>query len=294
MAFYRNKYLQLHTIIFIWGLTPVLGKLITLTALPLVWWRLLISTISLFIFIKYKGVTLNCSKLDLLKLMGWGFVVGIHWFFFYQAIKVSNVSIALAGYSTTTLFGSFIQPLVLKKKFFLGDLIYGTIITIAILIIFNFERVYATGLFFGVGAAFTAALFSVFNGRFIKRIPSTQITFIEFAGAFVVINILMLFNQSITALTLPSMHDMIFLLVLSIVCTTLAFTWSVEILKKIDPLTVIVTNNLELIYGVLISLLLFAQSEIMSAGFYVGAGLLLVSVFSYPFVKNKFNNNNNN
>ncbi|MFN4083146.1 MAG: DMT family transporter [Bacteroidia bacterium] len=283
-----NKYVQLHIIIFIWGLTPVLGKLISLTALPLVWWRLLISAISLYVYARFKGVSLKCSTTDFTKLIGWGFVVGIHWFFFYQAIKVSNVSIALAGYSTTTLFGSFLQPIVLKKKFFWGDIVYGIIITAAIFIIFNFETDKAVGLFYGIGAAFTAALFSVFNGRFIKRLPSTQITLIEFAGAFAIINIFMMLNHTLFDLTLPNLNDIIYLLILSIVCTTLAFTWSVEILKKIDPLTIIVTNNLELIYGVIISLILFGQSEYMSAGFYLGAAILLLSVFSYPFIKAKF------
>ncbi len=286
-----NKYVQLHTIIFIWGLTPVLGKLISLNALPLVWWRLLISAISLYVFARFKQIDLRCSKLDLFKLLGWGLVIGIHWFFFYQAIKVSNVSIALAGYSTTTLFGSFLQPIVLKKKFFFGDLIYGLVLTAAIFIIFNFEPTYSMGLFYGIGAALTAALFSVFNGRFIKRMPATQITLIEFIGAFFIINIMMAFNGSITDLSLPGLSDGFYLLVLSVVCTTLAFTWSVEILKQIDPLTVIVTNNLELIYGVVISLMLFGQSEYMSTGFYIGATMILISVFSYPVLKAKLQGN---
>lgn len=282
-----NKYVQLHTIIFIWGLTPVLGKLISLNALPLVWWRLLISAISLYAFARYKDVNLRCSKVDLFKLLGWGFVIGIHWFFFYQAIKVSNVSIAFAGYSTTTLFGSILQPIVLKKKFFYGDLIYGMVLTTAIFIIFNFEPTYSLGLIYGIGAALTAALFSVFNGRFIKRMPATQITLIEFIGAFFIINIMMLFNGTISDLSMPGLSDGFYLLILSVVCTTLAFTWSVEILKQIDPLTVIVTNNLELIYGVIISLILFGQSEYMSAGFYIGATMILISVFSYPVLKAK-------
>jgi drug/metabolite transporter (DMT)-like permease len=282
-----NKYVQLHTIIFIWGLTPVLGKLISLNALPLVWWRLLISAISLYVFARVKQVDLRCSKLDFFKLLGWGIVIGIHWFLFYQAIKVSNVSIALAGYSTTTLFGSFLQPIVLKKKFFFGDLIYGLVLTAAIFIIFNFEPTYSTGLFYGIGAAFTASLFSVFNGRFIKRMPAAQITLIEFIGAFFIINIMMAYNGTITDLSLPGLNDGFYLLILSVVCTTLAFTWSVEILKQIDPLTVIVTNNLELIYGVVISLMLFGQSEYMSSGFYLGATIILISVFSYPVLKAK-------
>lgn len=283
-----NKFVQLHLIIFLWGWTPVLGKLISLQALPLVWWRLFISGIALFAFAWYKGVRFNLKIKDWLILLGWGFIVGAHWYFFYHAIKVSNVSIALAGFSTITLFASVLQPLLLKKKFFWGDAIYGVIIAAGILVILQFEQFYAWGIFYGMLAAITAAMFGVNNGKLITRLPSMQITTIEFLGAFIFITIFMGINQTLSDITMPAVSDGIYLLILSLLCTVLAFTWSVEILKQIDPLTVIITNNLEPIYGVIFSVILFGQSEIMSNGFYLGASILLLSVFSYPLVKRKF------
>ncbi|MCF8253870.1 MAG: DMT family transporter [Bacteroidia bacterium] len=283
-----NKFLLLHFIILLWGFTPVLGKLISLQALDLVFWRLVFSGLSLFIYLRFKGASLRINWKGFVSLMGWGAVVGLHWYFFYHAIKVSNVAITMAGFSSITLFASVVQPLVLKKKFFWGDAVYGLIIAAAILVILQFEKFYALGIFYGVLAALTAALFGVYNGKLILKHDAGKITFYEFLGALVTICILQGLNGELGNIQFPLGSDLIYLLILSVFCTTLAFTLSVEILKKIDPLTVIITNNLEPVYGVGFSLLIFGQSELMSSGFYIGASVLLIAVFTYPFFKRKF------
>lgn len=221
-------------------------------------------------------------------LFGWGAVVGLHWFFFYHGIKVSNVSVTLAGFSTITLFASVMQPIMLKKKFFWGDALYGVIIVIGILVILQFEMRYALGILYGVLAAITAAMFGIYNGRLILKHESGKITFYEFIGALLTISLIQLWDGNLFNIPIPQGGDLIYLLILSLVCTTLAFTLGVEILKKVDPLTVIITNNLEPIYGIVFSLLIFGDSEMMSGGFYLGASLLLIAVFTYPFFKRKF------
>jgi drug/metabolite transporter (DMT)-like permease len=283
-----NNYVLLHFIILLWGFTPVLGKLISLQALDLVFWRLTFSLLSLWIYLRYKGASLRITLKDLGHLLGWGAVVGIHWFCFYHAIKVSNVSIALAGFSTITLFASVMQPILLKKKFFWGDALYGLIIVAGLLVILQFEKFYALGIFYGILAAVTAAMFGIYNGKLIQKHEAGKITFYEFLGALITIIIFQAINGEIGNIRFPESADLIYLLILSLACTTLAFTLSVEILKKIDPLTVIITNNLEPIYGVVFSLLIFGESEMMSSGFYLGASLLLFAVFTYPFFKRKF------
>ncbi len=283
-----NKYILLHFIILLWGFTPVLGKLISLQALDLVFWRLTFSLLSLYMYLKYKGTSLRVSFKDLLHLLGWGAIVGLHWYFFYHAIKVSNVSIALAGFSTITLFASVLQPFMLNKKFFWGDALYGLIIVAGLLVILQFETFYASGIVFGILAAITAAMFGIYNGKLIQHHEAGKITFYEFLGALLTISIFQGMVGAIEDISFPQTSDLIYLLILSIVCTTLAFTLSVEILKKIDPLTVIITNNLEPIYGVVFSLILFGESEMMSGGFYAGAAVLLFAVFTYPFFKRKY------
>lgn len=281
-----GKFIQLHIIILLWGFTPVLGNLISFGALDLVWYRLLISVIGLWLFMKLKGQSLKLPLMDIIHLMGVGVVVGIHWYFFYHAIKVSNVSVTMAGFSTLTLFASLLQPIMLNKRFFWGDFIYGFILVIGLAIIFKFETNQLAGITYGILAALTSALFGVYNGKLIGKMDAYKITLYEFAGALFTIT----FIKLLSGFDLPPLNtaDTIYLLLLSILCTIVAFTWSVEILKHFSPLTVIITNNLEPVYGIAFSLLLFGESEYMSGGFYIGALIILLSVFTYPFIKQKF------
>ena len=285
----KYKYLYLHFIILLWGFTPVLGKLISLQAFDLVWWRLLISSLSLFVFIYIKQHSLKISFKDSIPVIIMGFIVGAHWFFFYHAIKVSNVSIALSGFSTITIFASIMQPIFLGKKFFWGDLVYGFIILLGLAFILHYEAFALSGVLYGVLAALSGAAFGVYNGKLIVKHNSSVITLIEFLGAFFIISIAKLFDDDFYKFV-PTLglHDLIYLLILSILCTTVAFTLSVEILKQFDPFTVIITNNLEPIYGVIFSLMIFGESEMMTKQFYYGAFIILLSVFTYPFVKKKY------
>jgi len=283
-----NKYLQLHLIILIWGFTPLLGKFISLQAMDLVWYRLVIASVSLYLFIRYKGITLRLDRKQFGEILLMGIVVGFHWYFFYHAIKVSNVSITLAGFSTMTLFASLLQPLLIGKKFFWGDLLYGVFIVIGLTVILNFEKFYAAGIVFGVLAAFTGAIFGVYNGKLIAKHDASTITLYEFLGAFIVLSVMKLIAGEGAYIKPLGFEDATALLVLSIVCTTLAFTWSIHILKYFTPFTVIITNNLEPIYGIAFSILLFGNTEVMSAGFYAGITIILLSVFTYPLFKRKF------
>jgi drug/metabolite transporter (DMT)-like permease len=288
MKLLSNKLLQLHLIILIWGFTPIIGKYISLQAIDLVWYRLLIASISLFLYIKYKKITLKLAPKQFGIILLMGAIVGIHWYFFYHAIKVSNVAIALSGFSTMTIFASLLQPILLKQKFFWPDLIYGLFILIGLTIILNFEKFYADGLLFGILAAFTGAIFGVYNAKLIKHHEASTITLFEFMGAFVLLSIMKAVSHEDSFLVALSLSDFLALLILSIVCTTVAFTWSIHILKYFPPFTVIITNNLEPVYGIIFSILLFGSSEIMSFEFYIGTGIILLSVFTYPLVKRKF------
>jgi drug/metabolite transporter (DMT)-like permease len=284
----HKKLFELHFIILLWGFTPVIGKYISLQATDLVWYRLIISAISLYLYIRYKNISLkiNTKQFGIIILMG--FVVGLHWFFFYHAIKVSNVSIALSGFATMTLFASLLQPLLLKKPFFSGDFIYGLFILTGLLVILNFEGFYIDGLLYGVLAAFTGAIFGVYNGKLIEKHDAESITLFEFIGAFILLSILKICIDEGDFIQILSLTDFIALLFLSIVCTTIAFTWSIHILKHFTPFTVIITNNLEPVYGIIFSIVLFGESEKMSTGFYLGTSIILLSVFTYPIIKRKF------
>lgn len=291
---HKNKYFQLHFIVLLWGLTPVLGKLITLPALDLVFWRLVFAASTLFIFIVYKRIKFDFSIKEFCEILILGAIVGSHWYFFYHAIKISNVSIAMAGFSTMTLFASFLQPILLKKNFFWGDALYGIFILIGLGIILSFEGGALWGVLYGILAALTGAFFGIYNGRLILKHNSSYITFIEFIGALIFTLVIMFFsNNNNFEIASLSNSNLLWILILSVLCTTLAFTLSVEIMKVFTPFTIIITNNLEPVYGILFSVLLFGQSEVMSAPFYIGAIIILCCVFSYPFFKKKFDVNSN-
>jgi len=286
-----NKFIQLHIIILFWGLTPVLGKFISFGALDLVWYRLAISLVGLLLFMWYikQPITMEIKSIIHIGLIGT--TVGLHWFFFYHAIKVSNVSVTMAGFSTLTLFASLMQPLLLKKKFFWGDFVYGIILVIGLGIIFKFETDQLAGIIYGILAALTGAFFGVYNGKLIATHGAYKITFYEFIGALIFITIAKLgFDEKGFELPSIGISDGFGLIILSVLCTIIAFTWSIEILKHFSPLTVIITNNLEPVYGIVFSLLLFGDTEYMSSGFYVGAIIILISVFTYPLIKQRFVN----
>jgi drug/metabolite transporter (DMT)-like permease len=286
----QNKYFHLHIIVLLWGFTPVLGKLISVGALDLVWYRLLFALLSLYVVIKLRKQSLAIKFKDLMHIGSIGVVVGLHWFCFYQSIKVSNVSVTMAAFSTLTLFASIMQPIMLKQRFFYGDFIYGLLLLIGLCVIFNYEIQYFEGLMYGILATITSAFFGVYNGKLILQHGAFKITFYEFAAAFLVISIAKIFtmNETGSFITSLQMSDTVYLLILSILCTTIAFTWSIEILKTFTPLTVIVTTNLEPVYGIMFSLILFGDSEHMSNEFYIGAIIILISVFTYPVIKNRF------
>jgi drug/metabolite transporter (DMT)-like permease len=250
---------------------------------------LLLAGISLFLFARWKGIIHKVSTRAFFEMIGLGLVVGFHWYTFYHAIKVSNVSVTMAGFASITFFASLLQPLILKKKFFWGDMIYGLVIGVGLIIILNAEQFYAKGIFYGVLAAITSAFFGVYNGKLIKKHDAVTITLIEFLGAFLLITVMILVSEDRHPIFLfPVLSDLLYLLFLGIFCTTIAFTWSISILKQFTPLTVIITNNLEPIYGIVFSVFLFGSSEYMSAHFYEGAAIILISVFTYPLIQRKF------
>jgi drug/metabolite transporter (DMT)-like permease len=166
--------------------------------------------------------------------------------------------------------------------------IYGIAISVGLIVILNFEKFYFWGIFYGIIAAITGAFFGIYNGKLILKNNAVVITFYEFIGALFFISILKIFNHSENYLPTLNLQDFIWLLILSLACTTLAFTMSIEILKYFSPLTVIITNNLEPIYGIVFSVIIFGQSEYMSVGFYIGTAIILASVFTYPFFSEKF------
>jgi drug/metabolite transporter (DMT)-like permease len=205
---------------------------------------------------------------------------------FFYAIKVSNVSVTLGCLSVTTLFTSFIEPLVQKRKISLVEVIIGLLIILGIYIIFRFETRYFEGIVFSLLAALFASIFSMLNKQVSLKYDARVISFYEMLSGFAAITVFLLLSRDFNDIQFSmSIYDLIFLLLLGIVCTAWAFTATIGIMQRLSAYQVVLAINLEPVYGIVLAWVIFGQSEQMTAGFYAGAAIIIVSVFMYPVLK---------
>lgn len=282
-----KSYFHLHFIVFIWGFTAVLGKLISLDALPLVWYRMLIAVSIIFIYIKVSKISLVVSKRLMFGFLFSGLVIAMHWLTFFQAIKVSNISVTLACLSTGALFASILEPIFYGKKIVLYEVLFGLLVVFGLGIIFNVEGNYIEGILLALTSAFLSAMFSVINGKFAQYNDAAVITFYELLGGVGFFSIYLLFSGSFTEdFFRISTNDLLWLFVLGSVCTAYAFLASVKVMKYLTPYTVMLTINLEPIYGIILGILVFSESEKMSPEFYIGASIIVLTVILNGVIKN--------
>jgi drug/metabolite transporter (DMT)-like permease len=281
-----KSYLHLHVIVFIWGFTAILGKLISLEALDLVWYRMLFASVIMTFVVLFNKEKVKVPFNVLVGFIVSGIIIAAHWLTFYQAIKVSNVSITLACLSTGAFFASILEPIFYKRRVIWYELLFGIIVVVGLGIIFNVETKYTTGIYLAVTSAFLSALFSVINGKYAKEYDPNIISLYELSSGVFFISIYLFFAGSFTpAFFALSVNDLIWLFLLSSICTAYAFSASVKVMKFLSPFTVMLTINLEPIYGIILALLIFDDTEEMSPLFYVGALIILATVIANGIVK---------
>jgi drug/metabolite transporter (DMT)-like permease len=283
----RNKnILLLHLIVLIWGFSPILGKLISVQALQLVWFRILITLVAIGIYLFAIKQNMRVSKNDLFRLICVGAIIAFHWFCFYHAIKISNVSVTLVAFATGTLFTSIIEPIFYKRKIIRYEIAFGMVIIGAIAMIFQVETQYKLGIVFGMLAALTSSLFTVWNGLFVKRIDSPVISFYELGGGFLALTIYLVCAGSLNSdFVTISKADWGWLVILSVIGTAFTFIASVNLMKHISPYTVTLTVNLETVYGIIIAYFIWKQDEAMTPGFYLGTLIILATIFGNGLLK---------
>lgn len=280
------NYLHLHFIVFIWGFTAVLGALISIEALPLVWYRMLLASGFIFLYIKFRKEKLQFSKKVLAGFFLCGAIIALHWLTFFGAIKVSNVSVTLAIMSTGALFTSLLEPLMYKRRIIWYEVLFGGIVVVGLYIIFKVETQYMWGIVLALCSSFLGALFSVINGKFALKYSATAISFYEIFFGMVCITIYLGFSGSFDASFFTiSMSDWMYLLILASACTAYAFIASVHVMKWISPYTVMLTVNMEPVYGIILALLILGDSENMSSQFYSGAAIILITVAANGIIK---------
>lgn len=283
-----KNYLHLHFLVFIAGFTAILGKLISVNAVSLVWFRMVFASILMIAYVKLFKVKLQITKKELIKLCIAGVIIALHWITFYGAIKVANISIALAMFSTGAFFASLLEPIFYKRRIIPYEILFGIVVIIGIYLIVQSEIQHIEGMILGVVSAFLSSLFAVLNGKFLEQHSATKISFYEFISGVVFITIyIAFFGEGFSSSFFSiSASDIMFLLILASVCTAYAFIASVHVMRFISPYTVVLTYNLEPIYGIILALILFPETEIMSSSFYIGAFIILGVVLTNGIIKN--------
>lgn len=293
-----QSYIHFHFIVFIWGFTAVLGSLISIGAVPLVWFRMGLASIFIFIYIKIRGIDLTLTRKAAAYFTLAGIIIAVHWLTFFGAIKASNVSITLAMMSTGAFFTAILEPIFYKRKLIWYELFFGAIVIGALYMIFKVEPQYHLGIGLALLSALLAAIFTMINGKFIHKHNSTKISFYELLIGTIFITLFMTladlsgFNEDGTAFFSTdffnlSTMDWVYLGILASVCTAYAFIASVEVMRHLSPYTIMLTINLEPVYGILLAFLVLGDAEQMSTEFYYGALVILFVVIANGVLKNR-------
>ncbi len=283
-----KNYLHLHLLVFIAGFTAILGELISIGSIPLVWFRMLIAASILVVYLKFKKTNLAVKPIAILKFSLAGVIIALHWITFFESIEQSNISIALAMFSTGAFFASFIEPIFFKRKIIWYEILFGVMVIFGVWLITQAEIKYIKGILLGISSAFFSSLFAVINGQFIKRYSASIISFYEFISGVLFISLFIVFfgdgfNLDFFKL---SHTDWLYLIILGSICTAYAFIAAVYIMKYISPYTVVLTYNLEPIYGIALAIILFPVKEKMSTEFYIGVIIIFSVVILNAILKN--------
>jgi drug/metabolite transporter (DMT)-like permease len=281
----NKNLLILHFTVFIWGFTGILGKLITISAVQLVWYRVLIASVSLFLYFNVNKTAFKVSRSTFLKLIFTGALVGGHWILFFLSIKLSTVSVSLVCLSSITLFTAIFEPLINKKRISRLEIIAGTLIIAGILIIFKFETQYTKGIIAGLTSAVFASLFSIINSRQIKHHEAPVIAFYELSGAFIWTSIFLTVTNGFNKSMILQHADIGYLLLLGTICTSLAYVAGVSVMRELSAFRVALITNLEPVYGIIMSFVFFGDMNKMTTGFWVGAVIILSTIFLFPIAQ---------
>jgi drug/metabolite transporter (DMT)-like permease len=282
----KKAYFQMHLAILLWGFTGILGKAIGLSEGMIVWYRMIISAIGLLPVLLSSKPALPTGK-DLLNISITGLIVALHWVFFYASIKASNVSIALSCFSSVSLFTAILEPLSRRQRPKMAEILLGIMVMVGLYIIFSVQQLYFTGILLAVISALLGATFTILNKTLTSRFEPSVITFYELISGFVLLTALLpvYFHFSNTGFEIPSGTDVIYLILLGLVCTSFAFTLSLKALKKLDAFTLNLSVNLEPLYSIVLAVIFFNETTIKNSGFILGTLIILGSVVLHSWYK---------
>jgi len=289
----RSDYFKLHFIVFLWGFSAILGKLVTIPAVEMIFYRAILAALGLALVIIATKGSFAVTRTQLLKLLLIGSIVALHWLAFFGSARVSNVSVSLVGFATNSLWAALLEPWFNRTRIKKFELMLGLVVLSGLYIIFSFDFQYKLGLLFGIAAGFTSALFSVFNAKMVQRIPAFTITFYEMVGVFISLALFLPVYQYFwadqhTLQLIPSASDWLFIGLLAGVCSVYAYSVAVELMKKISVFLLQLSLNLEPIYGIVMAVIIFGDQEKMGSNFYIGTLVIMAAVASYPLLRKRY------
>lgn len=276
----KQALLKLHVAVFLWGFTGVLGRLISLNEGLLVWYRMLITIVTLYFLMRFNNQLQSVSPKQRQHLFAIGSIVALHWCFFYGSIKYSNVSIALTCLSSAGLFTAILEPVITGKKIVIAEVFLGLIAIVGIYLIFHFDPQYKTGIILGILSSILSCVFSIFNKSQVSYNAPRTVMLYELTGGFLLLTLLMPFYLYL----LPAQHlipgkmDIVWFLLMSWVCTILAMDLSLQALQKVSAFTQNLTLNLEPVYGIILAFVVYKENKYLSQWFYLGFTLILLAV----------------
>jgi drug/metabolite transporter (DMT)-like permease len=276
----KKAFIQLHIAVFLAGFTGILGKLISLNEGLLVWYRLLITSATMWIIFSLTKKLQRIPFKDIIKLAGVGFLAALHWVTFYGSIKYSNVSVALVCFSSVGFFTALLEPVIYRVRIKWVEVLLGLIVMAGIYIIFHFDPRYKTGIILGVASAIFLAFVMIFLKQFVQRInPETLLTY-QLTGGFVTLSAFMpLYMQRFpTDYIFPDLNDWMWLLVLAWVCSVIAFRFTAYALKKLSAFTVNLSFNLEPVYGIILAFIVYKENQLLNKWFYIGFAMIAVAL----------------
>ena len=279
--------LHFHFIVFIFGFTSILGVLIDKEAIALVWYRMLIAAFFLILFIFFfNKQKIEFNNTFLYYLVAAGFLIAAHWVSFFYAIKMVGVSPTLAMLSSGALMTAILEPIFYKRKIFFYEVLFGGITLIGMLIIFKTSPDDWLGMLVALIATVLGVFFTLINGFLIKDNSSVIITLGEMIVGVGFISLFLLFEGGFDVSFFKiNTSDFLYLIILGTVCTAYAITFSIEVMKQLNPFTIMLIINMEPIYGIFLALMIFGESELMSSGFYIGLLIILGAIISNSFIK---------
>ena len=285
----KNKIKSLihfHFIVFIFGFTAILGSLISISSLSLVWYRMLIAVICLLIILPLLKKKLIISKSLFFKLLFCGILISLHWVFFFKAIKSSNVSITLSILSLGAFMTSFLEPLFYKKKIIFYEVFLGLLVVLGTAIIFKTQFKYMEGIIYSLISVIFSVLFTLINGKLVGQASSYTISLYELLGGFITLSFILILSNDFNAeLFILKNNDFLWLLILGTICTAYAFVVSVDVMKHLSPYSLMLSINMEPIYGILLAGLFLNESKNMSYQFYVGFSFIFLAVILNGILK---------